>query len=215
MFKYVRVYVQWVPIPEGVYVNGDAATELGTDFVKVSRFMRDAYDIRQESLQTLDHNNRARPSVLPDPRLFCIDEVFWYIEQPQRWHRHAEWLSGTGGWAAVGKHLRFQPALVRLADDYLLHAFGLRPDETLPLFFAVSIRRGDFPPDFLAMTTTEHYAHAAWEALLEIRDVLGIDMEHIICTTEKRDPEWRAPLVSYGWHFVDHDAVGTSARFGH
>lgn len=134
--------VQWVPIPKAVYANDDDATEFGADLVKISSFMRDAQAVPEESLQTLDQLDRQRPSVLPDPRLFCIDEVFWYIDQPQRWHRHAEWHSGSGAWAAVGKHVRYQPALVRLADEYLLHAFGMGSDQSLPPFFAVHIRRG-------------------------------------------------------------------------
>lgn len=44
---------------------------------------------------------------------------------------------------------------------------------------------------FLAATTTEHYARAASEALRENRDLLGFNIEHIIFTTDERDPEWR------------------------
>jgi hypothetical protein len=147
--------VQWVPIPKAVYANDDDATELGADLGKVSSFMRDPPAVPEESLQTLDRLHRHRPSVLPDPRLFCIDEVFWYIDQPLRWHRHAEWVSGSGAWAAVGKYVRYQPALVRLADEYLLHACGMGPDQPLPPFFAVHIRRGgEFRRDSLTTPFT-------------------------------------------------------------
>jgi hypothetical protein len=49
----------------------------------------------------------------------------------------------------------------------------------------------DFPPQALAVATTEHYAHAAWEALREIKELLNIDIQRIIFTTDERDPEWR------------------------
>jgi hypothetical protein len=49
----------------------------------------------------------------------------------------------------------------------------------------------DFPPQDLAATTTEHYAHAAWEVLRDIKELLNIDIQRIIFTTDERDPEWR------------------------
>ncbi|GFZ47020.1 hypothetical protein JCM24511_04246 [Saitozyma sp. JCM 24511] len=195
--------VQWLPLPKNVYAD-NYTTESGSDFLKLARFARDANGVPQESFQALDQLNLPRPSLLPDPELFCIDDLFWYSEQPQRWDFHTEWRVGSGAWAIVGKYLRFQPALVGLADRYLRHAFGLQTRQALPPFFAVHIRRG-----------AEHYAHAAWEALREIEAVLGIHLEHIIFTTDEPDPDWRAPLLSYGWHFVDHDAMETGDKFGH
>jgi hypothetical protein len=117
-------------------------TESGSDLLKLSRFARDANGVPQESFEALDQLNIPRPSLLPDPELFCIDDLFWYSEQPQWWDFHTEWRLGTGAWAIAGKYLRFQPALVGLADRYLRNAIGLQPHQTLPPFFAVHIRRG-------------------------------------------------------------------------
>ncbi|RSH89149.1 hypothetical protein EHS25_002815 [Saitozyma podzolica] len=215
--------VQWLPLPRSLYAEG-YWTESGSDLLKLSRFARDANGVPQESFEALDQLNIPRPSLLPDPELFCIDDLFWYSEQPQWWDFHTEWRLGTGAWAIAGKYLRFQPALVGLADRYLRNAIGLQPHQTLPPFFAVHIRRGeltaihhdqDFPPEWLTTTTAEHYAHGAWEALREIEAVLGIHLEHIIFTTDEPDPNWRAPLLSYGGHFVDHDAMETGDKFGH
>jgi hypothetical protein len=38
--------------------------------------------------------------------------------------------------------------------------------------------------------SADHYAHAAWETLQEIRRTLGIHIGHIVFTTDERDPEW-------------------------
>jgi hypothetical protein len=38
----------------------------------------------------------------------------------------------------------------------------------------------DFPPEWLLSMSADHYAHAAWETLVEIKKALGIHIE----------PEW-------------------------
>jgi hypothetical protein len=114
----------------------------GSDLRQLSEFAVDGHGGPQESLELLDELNKTRPSVVPDPQLFCLDVVFWYAEQPKRWDFHTEWREGSGVWAAVGRHARFQPALVRLADDYLRHALGVSQDQAIPPFFAMHVRRG-------------------------------------------------------------------------
>jgi hypothetical protein len=130
-----------MPLPRSVFAEGQASVE-HSDLRLLSEFARDASGAPQESLHLLDELNRTHPSVLPDPQLFCLDVVFWYAEQPRRWDFHTEWREGAGVWAAVGRHARFQPGLVRIADDYLRHAFGVSRQQAVPPFFAMHIRRG-------------------------------------------------------------------------
>lgn len=124
-----------------MYDNGNHG-QGGSDIVRLSSFLRHAAGIPEQSLEILKEYNFPVPVVQPSAQLACVDMLYFYMEQCRRWDSLEEWRSGTGAWAAVGKHMRFQPGLVGLAEDYLRHAFGVPAGEPIPLYFSVHIRRG-------------------------------------------------------------------------
>ncbi|RSH80169.1 hypothetical protein EHS25_007274 [Saitozyma podzolica] len=205
----------WTPLPRSIYAVGQPGQHASfiSDIVKFSRFIADAQSVPEESLQMLGTLSVPNPEVLPDPQVFCVDNIYWELEQPERWDLHAEWREGGGVWGTIARHMRFQPALIRLADDYLRYTFGLGPGQEVPPFFAVHIRRGDFPDDWLAMSVNQ-WAHAAWEAMQDLKR-FGIDIKHVVFTTDEQDPAWRDPLLMLGWHFVDHEVARSAERFGY
>jgi hypothetical protein len=118
-----------------------------SDIRRFSNFVKDTVTIPEESLAMLDNLSLPHPEVQPDPHLFCVDTVYWQHIQPELSDLHTSWRQGAGVWQSVGQYLKFQPALVRLAEDYLRYLFGTLRDKPLPPFFAVHIRRGgEFVP---------------------------------------------------------------------
>lgn len=165
-----------------------------------------------ETLARLAELERPMPDILPTDKLVAVDSVYWCRTDPERRNLHAEWHQGEGAWLNVGIHMRWQPGLVRLADDFLRHMFDLGARDELPQFMAIHIRRGDFN-EFWKRVTPRQYAHRAWDALKEAAS-LGLRPTKIIVTTDEQDPEWLDQLRAYGFMVVDHAAAQTGERLG-
>lgn len=134
----------FIPLPPSAFAPGrpDQHARDLSDLGKFIQFVTNTWSVPEESLEMLDALGTPRPELLPDPHLFCTDDMFWYRRESDLRDVGQTWNAGEGVWAAIGRHMRFQPSLVRLADDYLRHVFGLQAGDDLPPFFAVHIRRG-------------------------------------------------------------------------
>lgn len=156
---------------------------------------------------------KTYPSNMPENQLACVDQVYWCYTHPLRRDLHGEWHAGDGVWSNIGVHMRFQPGLVRLAQDYLRHLFGIslaHPDAPLPEYMALHIRRGDFN-DLWTNLTPRDYAYRAAQVLKEARS-MGTQVERIVVTTDETDPEWLNQLRAIGFLIVDHVAARTGER---
>ena len=80
--------------------------------------------------------------MLPDDQLACMDSTYYALVDPERYDLGDEWRSGMGTWSAVGRYMRFQPGLVRMARDLLRDIWGLGWGDDVPEYMAVHIRRG-------------------------------------------------------------------------
>ena len=61
-----------------------------------------------------------------------------------------------------------------------------------------------------------HSMHAFSEVQAELRERRGIDIpsEHVIITSDEKDPAWWDEVKSLGWKTVDHDGARTAEVFG-
>ena len=58
------------------------------------------------------------------------------------------------------------------------------------------------------------YRAAVDEVKAELRERKGIEVEHVLVTSDEQDPEWWAEVRSLGWSWVDHEELGTAERYG-
>ena len=138
--------------------------------------------------------------------------TYWAHMDPARRNLHGDWHYGEGAWLNVGVHMRWQPGLVKLADDMLRDLFGLWWNEEIPTYMAIHIRRGDFN-EYWKKLTPRQYAYRAWEVMNEAKKV-GIHAQKVIVTTDEQDPEWLDQLRAYGLIVVDHVAAQTGEKLG-
>lgn len=174
--------------------------------------MKDNTGPLKETSDRLKAIDKVLPPNLPEDQFQCIDSVYWCHTDPERRDLHGEWHLGDGAWNNVGTHMRWQPGLIQLADDYLRHAFGLPANAPLPHYMAIHIRRGDFS-DMWKRVTPRMYAYRAWQVLRDAATA-GISASKVIVTTDEKDPEWLDQLRAYGFIIVDHTAAKTGERLG-
>jgi hypothetical protein len=141
VFQADHVVMELVALPRHSFLESNIG-EGGSSMDMLAKFLENppAYP-DEDSLQTMEKFSLPIPDVLPDPRLACLDLVYFYHVEPKRFGIIDEWRAGQGVWQAVGKHMRFQPGLVRLAEGYLRHAFGVAQGQPIPPYMAVHVRR--------------------------------------------------------------------------
>lgn len=101
----------------------------------------------------------------------CIDRTFETCEDPTKQDMAQDWLEGVGAWKQVGTHMKFQPGIQRVADDFLRYIFGIGWKEPLPpvrvlcalmvnadfQYAGVHIRRGGVLPCFIPGRSQSRY----------------------------------------------------------
>lgn len=85
-----------------------------------------------ETIERLETLGRLPSTMQPDDPLTCLDRAFFLHTMPNSEIRN-EWRQGIGAWDAVGKYLKFQPGLVRLAEDLVRQLLDVKWDEPVPL----------------------------------------------------------------------------------
>lgn len=98
-------------------------------------------NIPEESLELVKTKHLDEAAKPPDHDIACVDFVYFMVTQPKRFEIRTEYLNGDGSWNQVGRHMRFQPSLVALAEEFLRYAFALRAAEAIPPVSGVLYRR--------------------------------------------------------------------------
>lgn len=153
----------------------------------------------------------------PDRHLTCIDSLYYVGSGADSFEWVRPW---SPAWRTVGKHLRFTDHMENLGKEYAARVFDVAPNE-LPPFIAVHVRHGDFKGSCWATDVIkECYADLAAftrrveEVQEELREKLGLDVIHIIISTDEKDEEFWEEIDYLGWGYVDHEQEGTMKRYG-
>ncbi|TFK25220.1 hypothetical protein FA15DRAFT_703919 [Coprinopsis marcescibilis] len=160
----------------------------------------------------------ASPSgsrLAPDEHLSCYDFLYYATSGVSDLEWRFRW---SPSWRQVGTHLHFTDDLVALAREYVRRAFGHPPNQPLPPLITVHIRRGDFVNQCWdgrpCLIETEKFAQAVAAIQQELSDYKGIDVSHVLVSSDETDPEFWKNMTAYGWNFIDHSKEMTSVRFG-
>ncbi|KAG7446668.1 uncharacterized protein BT62DRAFT_932112 [Guyanagaster necrorhizus] len=153
----------------------------------------------------------------PDRHLACFDTLYYVGTGADSFEWTRPW---SPAWRTVGKHLRFTDHMQKLGKEYAARVFDVAPNQ-LPPFIAVHVRHGDFKGNCWATEVIkECYADLAAfvrrveEVQEELREKLGLDVIHIIISTDEKDEDFWEEVDYLGWGYVDHEQEGTVKTYG-
>ncbi|KAG8973017.1 hypothetical protein FRB90_010042, partial [Tulasnella sp. 427] len=176
---------------------------------------------RAEALQ----DTTPMPSVVlkltipPDETFLCFD-MLYYAGVYDIWEWEKDW---SPVWRFVGRHMRFNPKMIELAEVYLRKAFRLNGNEPIPEFIAIHARRGDFaqycdkeaPLDYCVPPLSVWQQHVnKLRAKLKARTGVSIAANSVYVLSDEKDPKWWAEVDKLGWTYMDHDKEKTIERYG-
>ncbi|KAK0462618.1 uncharacterized protein EV420DRAFT_1199247 [Desarmillaria tabescens] len=153
----------------------------------------------------------------PDRHLACFDTLYYVGSGAETFEWNHPW---SPAWRTVGKHLRFSEHMERLGKEYASKVFDVAPDQ-LPPFIAVHIRHGDFKGNCWATKDIKEcyanlpaFVRRVEEVQEELREKLGLDVIHIIMSTDEKDEEFWEEVDFLGWGYIDHEQEGTIKTYG-
>ncbi|KAG1905317.1 uncharacterized protein F5891DRAFT_1008767 [Suillus fuscotomentosus] len=175
----------------------------------------------QARSENLGLPNRPSPqhhvSLLPDDQLLCFDFLYFIAAQrPWEWE-----MDYSPAWRFVGQHMRWNATMEKLADAHARRAMNvpgrLKP---VPPYISVHIRHGDFRDQCHGLPVDQCFASLSIiarrvsEVQEELRTRKGIEVTHVIMTSDESDPEWWSEVRALGWTWVDYATDRTEEIYG-
>ncbi|KAL1741194.1 hypothetical protein HDZ31DRAFT_67174 [Schizophyllum fasciatum] len=169
----------------------------------------------QETVDLAEHapSPQLGLELLPDEQLMCFDFLYYASVLNTYEYEH----DYSPAWNAVAAHMHWEPKLQALADSYLRKTFGVSEHDDVPPFISLHIRRADFAvwcqlPVEECFPPLSAYVEAVQAVKDELLETRGLSVEHVIVTSDERDPDWWQEIAAVGWSFPDHSQ--TSALYG-
>ncbi|TDL25263.1 hypothetical protein BD410DRAFT_717900, partial [Rickenella mellea] len=212
--RYLNIDVSYtsIPIEAKVYPNSPGEPHVKTWALAALTFP----DYRKDHLGTSFPSQLSGHSLPPDEHLACFDFAY-YVGATHQFEYEYDY---SPAWRFVGKYARWNPTLLGIAHELLRGAFELEPEEEIPPYVAVHVRRGDFRKACHEIPVNEcfappsAFARRVAEVQQELLGTKGIDARRVLVTSDETDPAWWSEIKSFGWTWVNHTTARTAETYG-
>ncbi|KAF8640983.1 hypothetical protein AX17_000629 [Amanita inopinata Kibby_2008] len=143
----------------------------------------------------------------PDEQLLCYDYLYYTCSS----HPFEFEYDFSPAWRFAGKHMRWAPELEEIANQYLRRSMGLDEyGKDIPQYISIHIRHGDFIDWCRDMVIDECFAtlpiiaRRVEEVRQELRDRKGLEIQHVVMTSDERNATWWNGVREQGWLTIDH-----------
>ncbi|KIJ66268.1 hypothetical protein HYDPIDRAFT_174416 [Hydnomerulius pinastri MD-312] len=213
--EWLKLDISYTRAPESVKLTPPGVDDRHSSFWSLATLAFP--EARSNALsQSPEPSPQLQVSLPPDDQLLCYDYLY-YVGVERAW----EWeLDYSPAWRFVGQHMRWNTTLEKLADEYARRAMSVPDDDPTPPFISIHIRHGDFRnycneiPEDQCFAPLPVIARRVSEVQQELRDRKGIDVSHVIMTSDERDPNWWSDVRELGWSYIDYAAERTVEMHG-
>ncbi|KIM88674.1 hypothetical protein PILCRDRAFT_813643 [Piloderma croceum F 1598] len=163
-------------------------------------------DVRDAELVPPRPSDQHQVTLPPNLHFLCFDYLYYVCAQKPFEYS----LDYSPAWRYSAQHMRWADSLDQLADKYIRKALGVADGTPTPLYIAIHIRHHDFSdwceevPLKDCFAPLSAYARRVREIQEELRSKKGLDVKHVIMTSDEVDPAWWADVMKLGWKYPDH-----------
>ncbi|TFK77388.1 hypothetical protein BDN72DRAFT_910534, partial [Pluteus cervinus] len=142
----------------------------------------------------------------PDEHLLCYDYLYYVCAFTPFDFKY----DFSPAWRYVARYMYFTPRLLALADEYVRRAMGVSGGEATPPFVSVHIRHADFSTYCGELPKDDCFAPISVIArrVREVQDEMwekkGIQINHVMVTSDERNETWWQEIYAQGWLSPDH-----------
>ncbi|KAH7916414.1 hypothetical protein BJ138DRAFT_468258 [Hygrophoropsis aurantiaca] len=214
LYDWLKLDISYTRAPSWIKLTAPEVDDKHASFWSLARLGFPT--ARSESVQSILPSPEHNHSLPPDEQLLCFDYLY-YVGANRAW----EWeFDYSPAWRFVGQHMHWTESLTQLANGYVRRALNVPEGETVPPFISIHMRHGDFnrycnnlPLDecFASVPTI---ARRVAEVQEDLRKRKGMNVTHVMMTSDERDPAWWDQVRAQGWSWVDFNAEKTEEIYG-
>ncbi|KAL0956952.1 hypothetical protein HGRIS_003053 [Hohenbuehelia grisea] len=147
-------------------------------------------------------------SLPPDEQMLCYDYLYYVCA-----HKPHEWETDySPAWRYVGQHMHWTKRLEDIAELAVRETLGVSDGAPTPPWITIHARHTDFQDLCYGVPIHECYASISTIArrVSEVKAELhrkGIAVEHVIMTSDEKDPAWWQEVAEQGWYRVNHQKI--------
>ncbi|KAM6498742.1 hypothetical protein JOM56_006690 [Amanita muscaria] len=155
----------------------------------------------------IHESERNRVRLPPDEHLLCYDYLY-YVSTHFPFEYEYDY---SPAWKYVGQHMHWSQELEKLTNRYLRRAMNLEiSDEPPPPYVSIHARHRDFEVYCQKQSLEDCYAsldvieRRVEDVQQELRQRKGIDVKHVVMTSDERNSTWWDDVKGKGWYALDH-----------
>lgn len=211
--------IAYTPIPRSAVMLPEYPNDPHTRFADIAALTfpdgrRDAHLPDSAPFPSPHHG----ATLLPDERVACFDFPYYL----GAWRNFEYAYDFSPAWRFVGTHARWAPRIEELTDALVRETLNVPAGVPTPPYISMHVRHGDFKvycgdhssKEGGCFASLDAYRAAVEEVRAELRERKGVEVEHVLVTSDEQDPAWWAEVRSLGWTWVDHEELRTVERFG-
>jgi len=156
-----------------------------------------------------------RPGPPPDEHMMCFDLLYYAAATtPFEWETEF-----TPAWHLVGTHMRWNRRMLDATKGIVSRALGFRAADQLPPIITVHVRRSDFRlscPKTVkeCLPPLSVYARQVNSVKDELFRTQGLEVDHVLVTSDESDDRFWADVAKQGWYRIDHVTERSAALYG-
>jgi hypothetical protein len=153
----------------------------------------------------------------PSTQLACYDYMY-YVGAANAFEYERDY---SPSWRYVMQHMRWTKSLEDLADSYIRYAIGVPEGEPTPPYIAIHSRRSDFNgycgevPLKDCFASLPVLARRVKEVQQELLARKGLDVAHVIMTSDESDVRWWRGVANMGWLRLNPKKIISEQSFWH
>ncbi|KZP28811.1 hypothetical protein FIBSPDRAFT_728362 [Athelia psychrophila] len=171
-------------------------------------------DVRSRELVPPRASDLHNVMLPPDEQMLCYDYLYYVCAlQPFEWE-----YDYSPAWRFSAQHMRWTNWLEELSDWYVRQALDIELSAPTPPFISIHVRHHDFQVYCDDLPLSDCFApipviaRRVREVQAELLQKKGMDVTHIIMTSDEDDPAWWEEVYKQGWKAPDH--TNTATEYG-
>jgi len=149
-------------------------------------------------------------ALLPPSLHFLCYDYLYYVAAVKPFEYSLDY---SPAWRFSARYMRWSDHLEQLADKYVRKTLDVADGLPTPFYIGIHVRHGDFKvycektPLKDCFAPLPVIARRIREIQQELLSKQGLDVKHVIMTSDERDPEWWADVKKLGWKTPDHSTT--------
>ncbi|KII91730.1 hypothetical protein PLICRDRAFT_104708 [Plicaturopsis crispa FD-325 SS-3] len=152
----------------------------------------------------------------PDEQMLCFDYLY-YVCAFEAYEFERDY---SPAWNHVMRHMHWTERLLQITDTHVRRALQIPRGQPTPPWISIHIRHHDFGykcgdvPLTDCFAPLSAYARRVREIQQELRERKGLEVTHVLMTSDEKDAGWWAEVDALGWKFIDFEAQETEDLYG-